>query len=68
MPAVTPVTTPVDEPTVAIASLLLNHVPPDVVFESVAVDPTHAFIVPVVAAGLGFTVIVSFREQPVASV
>jgi hypothetical protein len=68
MPYATPVTVPVAEPTVATPVLLLNHVPPDVVLASVDVDPSHALNVPVIAAGLAFTVIVSFREQPVASV
>ena len=48
-----PVTMPV-EPTVALPVLL--HVPPLVASVSAVVSPTHTFIVPVIAAGSGFTV------------
>jgi len=68
VPDATPVTLPVAEPTIATPVLLLNHVPPDVVFASVDIDPSHTLNVPVIAAGLAFTVIVSFLEHPVARV
>ena len=55
VPAATPVTTPVDELTVATAVLLLLHVPPVVASVNVAVFPTHALMVPPIAAGLAFT-------------
>ena len=57
-PGVTPVTTPVEELTVAAAGLLLLHVPPVVVQARVVVDPTDTLVVPVMAAtvGTGFTV------------
>jgi hypothetical protein len=48
--ATTPVTMPVDAPTVAMDVLLLDHVPPLVVSASVVVDPTHMLMVPVIAA------------------
>ncbi len=47
VPEATPVTTPVDEPTVAIAVLLLLHVPPDVALLSVVVLPWQTLAVPV---------------------
>ena len=46
VPAETPVTTPVDEPTVAIEVLLLLHVPPLVESNKVIVDPTHTEVGP----------------------
>ena len=46
VPKETGVTKP-DEDIVAIATLLLNQVPPDVVSERLEVDPTHALRVPV---------------------
>jgi hypothetical protein len=47
VPEATPVTTPVVEPTVAIAVLLLLHVPPDVALLSVVILPGHTLAVPV---------------------
>ncbi len=52
----------------ATAVLLLNHVPPVVVLASVDVEPSQALNVPVIEAGLAFTVVDSLREQPVGSV
>ena len=46
MPAETPVTIPVEEPTVAIAVLLLLQCPPDVESLSDLVEPTHTLAVP----------------------
>jgi hypothetical protein len=63
LPALTPVTTPVDE-TVASPILLLLHVPPVVVLARVVVEPTHTFTVPVIAAGAAFTVIGNTALQP----
>jgi hypothetical protein len=40
-PADTPVTSPVNEPAVAIAGLALVHVPPEGVPARLMVDPTH---------------------------
>lgn len=56
MPAATPVTTPVVLSIVAILVLLLLHVPPVVVWLSVAVNPAQAVLVPVIAAGVASTV------------
>ena len=56
-PALAPVTTPVEDPTVAIAVLLLTQWPPVVASESAAVNPTH--IVegpPVITAGGEFNI------------
>ena len=50
VPAVTPVTMPVPDPIVAMAVLLLLHVPPPEASLSVVVNPTHAFRVPVMGS------------------
>ena len=63
MPAVIPVTTLV-EPMVAIAVLLLLHVPPAVPSARVVVRPGHVAIVPVMAAGNAFMVNVFVTLQP----
>lgn len=67
-PAATPVTTPVDEPIVATVTLLLAHVPPVLALLSVVVAPVHTDVVPVIAAGSGFTVTTIDLAQPVPSV
>jgi hypothetical protein len=54
-PAVTPVTTPVADPTVALALLLL-HVPPVVLLARVVVCPTHTLAEPVLAGRAASTV------------
>jgi hypothetical protein len=46
VPADTPVTTPVEAPTVAIVLLLLLHVPPDTVLEREDVLPIQITAVP----------------------
>lgn len=56
MPAATPVTVPVDEPTEAIDAALLAHVPPDTVLASVDVAVPHILVVPVIDAGSGLMV------------
>ena len=58
VPAATPVTTPVDEPTVAKPVLLLLHVPPVVAQASVVVAPSHTVSVPVIGNGFTLTFIV----------
>ena len=55
-PEATPVTMPDVEATVAIAVLLLLHVPPVVPSLSATVDPTHTLVVPAIADGGVFTV------------
>ena len=51
MPVDTPVAMPVVLPTVAIAVLLLLHVPPDTASVSVVEMPVHVVAGPVIAAG-----------------
>lgn len=63
VPAATPVTTPDEDPTVAIAVLLLDHVPlPET--DKVVVWPTQTAVRPVIPEGMGLTVIVLVAEQP----
>ena len=57
MPTAMPLTTPVPEPTVATAVLLLLHEPPGVPSIREVVKPTHTVDNPVIAIGAGFTVI-----------
>ena len=66
MPAIIPVTIPVDDPMVALP-LLLVHVPPAGVEFNVVVRPTHTLATPVMVVGLGFTVTVVVIKHPVAS-
>ena len=66
VPAETPVTT-LEEFTVAMALLLLLHVPLVVPSPRVVVDPAHTVVVPVMANGIGFTVIVNVLLQPVGN-
>jgi hypothetical protein len=58
VPAVTPVTTPVIEFTVATAALLLVHTPPAVVLVNVDIEPSHNVVVPAIAdkTGRPFTI------------
>ncbi len=53
-----------DVPMVATPELLLAHVPPPVVEDSVVVVPAHIEVVPVIAAGIAFTVTVVVLTQP----
>ena len=57
VPAATPVTSPVSRPTVALATLLLLHVPPEAVLLSVVVEPVHTVELPEIADGDSETVI-----------
>lgn len=68
VPDATPVTTPLDEPTVACAVLLLVHVPPAILLLNVVVWPTHTVGVPVITDGAAFTVNDVVREHPVLKV
>jgi len=63
VPAATPVTTPVAEPTTATAVFPLLHVPPPVVLFNVLAAPAHIVIVPVIADGGSATVITSVPWQ-----
>ena len=65
-PGEMPLTTPVPEPIVAMAGLLLLHVPPVVALLRVVVKPGQTLVVPVIAVGNGFTVNVTVFRQPVA--
>lgn len=56
MPVPTPVTTPFDEPMVAIAVLELLHVPPLLVVLKVEVAPLHNVRLPVILPGSGLAV------------
>jgi len=58
VPAETPVTTPVKEPTVAMEGVELLHVPPKVASINVVDVPTMVESVPPMAAGAGVTVTV----------
>ena len=57
-PPDTPVTTPEDEPTVAIAGLVLVQEPPAVVFDNVIEEPAQTLLLPVMAAGAAITLTV----------
>lgn len=63
VPVATPVTTP-DALTFATLLLLLLQLPPDVAQLSVLVEPIQIVVVPVIATGVGFTVIVFVAIQP----
>ena len=68
LPPEYPVTIPVDEPTSAMDGLLLLHVPPDVASLSVVVRPWHISLMPVIAAGKGYTVSMVVIIHPVGKV
>ena len=56
VPAAIPVAIPDVEPMVAISVLPLLHTPPVVADDNVVVRPAHTLVVPVIAAGNGWTV------------
>lgn len=60
----TPVTRPVPKPTVAIAGMLLVHVPLATGWLNVVVNPSHTLSVPVIATGAGVTVTTIVDVQP----
>jgi hypothetical protein len=64
VPALTPLTTPVDEPTVATAVAPLVQVPPDGEELSVVVEPVQTDAVPVIADGAVETVTACVTKQP----
>ena len=63
-----PVTTPVVEPTVPTAVLLLIHVPPPDRSVSAVVKPMHTFILPIIVTGNELTVTEVPAAQPVGNV
>lgn len=65
--AVIAFTSPEPRPIVAIAGVLLVHVPPGVVCVSVEVSPSHAESVPPIGAGAGVTVTTLLEVQPAVS-
>ena len=66
VPAIIPVTTPEETPTVAIYALPLDHEPG--LLLSVVEFPAHIERVPVTGAGAGLIETVTVREQPVGIV
>ena len=67
VPPATPVAMPVEDPMVAIAVLVLLHVPPALLLSTVG-SPTQTDAVPPIAAGIAFTLTVLVAKQPVGSV
>ena len=67
MPGVTPVTTPVLKPTVAMAGVLLLQVPPGIASLTVIAVPMHKTEGPTIGAGSGLTLTTVVVEQPVPS-
>lgn len=68
MPNANPVVTPVAIFIEATDGLLLSHPPPGDVLENVVALPRQMLRLPVMAVGIGFTVIVSVLKQPVGKV
>ena len=68
VPDDTPVTTPVEEPTVATLVLPLVHVPPLVISLKVVVNPAQTTAVPVTDDGNGLTVTTIVVIHPVPRV
>ena len=67
VPAATPLTTP-PVPTVAIPVLVLLHVPDGVPLESIVVVAGQRVSIPVLAAGVVFTVTAFIAVQPEGAV
>ena len=68
VPPATPVTIPETVPTVALAVLLLLHVPPVTASVNVEVDPAHIITVPLIAVGVWLIVTIDVAKHPVARV
>lgn len=68
VPAVVPVITPVVLPMVAMAGLLLVHIPPTVALVRVVVCPLHTAPAPVIAPGVALTVMLFVAVQPVVGI
>ena len=62
MPAETPVTIPVDEPTDAMDALLVDHVPPETASLIVMLLPTARVVMPEMGSAAGLTVTVMVAE------
>ena len=67
MPPETPVTAPLPDPTVAMATLLLVHEPPRVASVRLVVAPAQTVAAPEMAEGVGFTVMIVVVLQPVGN-
>ena len=67
-PVAIPVTSPLSEPAVPAAGLLLTHTPPGTPSLSVTVLPTHTVDAPSIVVGEVLTVIVLLAVQPVGNV
>ena len=68
MPAETGVTTPVEDPIVAIPVAEEAHLPPEVPSLNVVADPVHTPSVPVMPTGDVLTVTMAVVLQPVGNV
>lgn len=66
-PTVTPVTIPVEAPTLAMLGLLLLHTPPPASVNTV-VPAIHTWLGPVIGDGDDITVMVRVAAQPVGNV
>jgi hypothetical protein len=63
VPVVTPVSVPLVVCLIALAVLLLLHVPADTVLASTVVVPTHAYGLPVITAGSAFELKAAVTKQ-----
>jgi hypothetical protein len=68
LPAATPVTTPVEEPTIALVTALLVHTPPPMESVNVVESLVHTVDAPLIVLGAPLTVIVFVVSQPVSKV
>lgn len=68
VPADTPVTAPVVDPTVATPGLPLVQVPPEVPSVKVVEEPTQTLAVPPIVAGSGLMVTALIAKHPVDNV
>lgn len=64
VPKLLPVTTPLDDPTVATPALLLVQVPPGLALVNVVDEPTHIVDAPEMDPGVVTTVTVWVAKQP----
>ena len=68
VPADTPLTIPVSDPTVAVSILLLLHAPPGTTSVNIKLAPAQTTDAPVIGPGDKLTVIEVVVAQPVGSV